>query len=309
MTPLAAAPKTYWSLQWNWAQIPSGGYAGIQTDGNRQNSIGDIAIFSIWDATDAVPGPASWCLPFGGEGIGQSCRTNIQVVPDREYKITIFPDHARGNSWWAANLTAVGANPIYLGSIKAPSPNLSSEYFVNFIEYFGPPVACGEVGIADARFGLPIAGLSSSKGSATFTRPSDVCVNSELELDEMSPTTGLIMNFGGRETPSTNERTVDVVYGQHATRSWAKKMANESEAKLYAKNLVGAGKVSFRANGAEVAWVNAKSSMDTKLRLVNNPDGTVSNYLVRTIKLQKGKNVLEVFVDGKRTTRVSYSRK
>jgi hypothetical protein len=34
-----------------------------------------------------------------------------------------------------------------------------------------------------------------------------------------------------------------------------------------------------------------------------------TNYLVRTIKLQKGKNVLEVFVDGKRTTRVSYSRK
>jgi hypothetical protein len=33
-----------------------------------------------------------------------------------------------------------------------------------------------------------------------------------------------------------------------------------------------------------------------------------SNYLVRTIKLAKGKNVLEVWVDGKRTTRVVYSK-
>jgi hypothetical protein len=88
-----------------------------------------------------------------------------------------------------------------------------------------------------------------------------------------------------------------------ASRTWAKRMVSNTQAKLYAKNIIGSGKVSFRVNGKEIAWVNAASTADRKLRLVGN-----DNYLVRTINLVKGKNVLEVFVDGKRTTRTVYSR-
>jgi hypothetical protein len=95
--------------------------------------------------------------------------------------------------------------------------------------------------------------------------------------------------------------------GEHKT--WAKRMTGNMEAKLYAKNIIGKGKVSFRVNGREIAWANAKDGSDRKLRVITEGPMSGTNYLVRTIKLQKGKNVLEVFVDGKRTTRVSYSRK
>jgi len=65
----------------------------------------------------------------------------------------------------------------------------------------------------------------------------------------------------------------------------------------------GAGKVQFMFNGKEIAWVRATSAADPKLRTANG-----ASYLVRTIDLVEGqKNVLEISVDGVRTTRTAYT--
>jgi subtilisin family serine protease len=87
------------------------------------------------------------------------------------------------------------------------------------------------------------------------------------------------------------------------TKSWTKRLVGNTQAKLYAKNIIGAGKVVFRLNGKQIAWINAIDGTDPKLRTAAG-----AQYLVRTINLGKGKNVLEVFTDGKRTTRTVYSR-
>jgi hypothetical protein len=100
-----------------------------------------------------------------------------------------------------------------------------------------------------------------------------------------------------------------VVAGAQSTKTWAKRLAGNTQAKLYAKNIIGQGKVSLRVNGKEIAWARAVDETDPKLRVVSDGPMAGSNYLVRTIKLAKGKNVLEVWVDGKRTTRTVYSRK
>ena len=74
---------------------------------------------------------------------------------------------------------------------------------------------------------------------------------------------------------------------------------------MYAKNVVGAGKVQFMVNGVEIAWVRAASTSDSKLRLAG-AEGAA--YLVRTVDLVEGqKNVLEIYVDGVRTTRSAYT--
>jgi hypothetical protein len=99
-----------------------------------------------------------------------------------------------------------------------------------------------------------------------------------------------------------------VVAGAQSTKTWAKRLAGNTQAKLYAKNIIGQGKVSLRVNGKEIAWARAVDETDPKLRVVSDGPMAGSNYLVRTIKLAKGKNVLEVWVDGKRTTRTVYSR-
>ena len=100
-----------------------------------------------------------------------------------------------------------------------------------------------------------------------------------------------------------------LVAGDQSMKTWAKRLPGNTEAKLYAKNIVRAGKVSFRVNGKEIAWIRAVDESDPKLRVVTEGPMTGANYLVRTVKLQKGKNVLEVYIDGERTTRVAYSRK
>jgi hypothetical protein len=87
-----------------------------------------------------------------------------------------------------------------------------------------------------------------------------------------------------------------------ALASWTKNL-NDGTVKMYAKNIVGAGKVQFMLNGKEIAWVNATSAADSKLRTANG-----ASYLVRTIDLVEGqKNVLEILVDGVRSARSAYS--
>ena len=87
-----------------------------------------------------------------------------------------------------------------------------------------------------------------------------------------------------------------------SAKGWTKKL-NDSSAKIYTKDLVGAGKVQFFVNGKEIAWVNATSADDPKLRTANG-----AYYLVRTVYLVEGqKNVLEIWVEGVRAWRSAYS--
>jgi hypothetical protein len=78
---------------------------------------------------------------------------------------------------------------------------------------------------------------------------------------------------------------------------WTKDLG-DGTLKLYAKNIVGAGKIQFFHNGKEVAWIKAVDALDPKLRAANG-----SYYLVRTVKLVSGKNVLEIKDDGARVVR------
>lgn len=85
--------------------------------------------------------------------------------------------------------------------------------------------------------------------------------------------------------------------------TWTKNQ-NDGTVKMYAKNIVGAGKVQFMFNGEEIAWVRAVDGTDPKLRMSD----AGAYYLVRTVELVEGqKNVFEIYVDGVRTTRTAYT--
>jgi hypothetical protein len=86
------------------------------------------------------------------------------------------------------------------------------------------------------------------------------------------------------------------------TTAWTKLQA-DGTAKMYAKNIVGAGKVQFFHNNKEIAWVRAADALNPKLRAANG-----AFYLVRTVELVDGKNVLEVYIDGERVRRTAYSK-
>lgn len=85
-------------------------------------------------------------------------------------------------------------------------------------------------------------------------------------------------------------------------RAWTKRLSNE-QAKLYFKHPIGVGKVQFFLNEKEVAWVRT-DRLSPRLRVAG-----AASYLVRTVDLNPGRNVLEIYLDGKRERRVIYTRR
>ena len=83
-------------------------------------------------------------------------------------------------------------------------------------------------------------------------------------------------------------------------KAWTKKLT-DSTVKIYAKNIVGGGKIQFFVDGKEIAWVNAVDEADPKLSYASsNP------YLVRSVELKPGKNRFEIKLDGVRVWRATY---
>jgi hypothetical protein len=78
-------------------------------------------------------------------------------------------------------------------------------------------------------------------------------------------------------------------------RVWTRDQG-DGTVKVYARDVVGAGKVQFFHNGREVAWVRAIDATDPKLNVA-------SDGMVRTRALVSGRNVFEIFVDGERLVR------
>jgi hypothetical protein len=73
--------------------------------------------------------------------------------------------------------------------------------------------------------------------------------------------------------------------------------------RLFVSEPAGLGKIQFKINGREIAWVRAVEATDPKLRQANG-----RSYFVRNAALSKGKNAIEIYVDGKRVKRVSHTR-
>ena len=210
--PLEISSEMFWEMGWNWQEIRSGAYAGIQTNGvlatkeSNQGARSDIAIFSIWNATQAQTGSSGACLTFGGEGIGFSCRIPIKVTPGNVYSITISGVTDTSGRWWKATFIDQTKNlEEVIGFIEAPQANLTSTNWNNFIEYWGPAVSCDKVGQATAKFFTPISSNKSVQFySPRFSRPALACVNSSADTPPKGYVGDAIMHFGGPvQRPST----------------------------------------------------------------------------------------------------------
>jgi len=159
--------------------------------------------------------------------------------------------------------------------------------------------AGGKVTIPGSRLGgvskVEIAGLDAqvtvnSDGSIEITLPRGLAAG-VYDLVITSSSGRLTVQGAIRITGAASGATASGVAGEArpSTRMFA-----ENTLKVWVFDAVGAGKVQIKLNGREVAWVNAASNDDPKLR-----DG----YLVRTLTLAAGKNVIEVYVDGERVSR------
>lgn len=130
------AANTFWANQFSLIGA-SGGYTGMQSNGESKQTF----LFSVWNASEAKIGTeGSYCLKFGGEGEGYSCRMNY---PWKEGGVYQFNLAHTGNGWFKVTVTATepddGSNKVHsfvLGSIKTTAIEISSSDMVNWTEYF-----------------------------------------------------------------------------------------------------------------------------------------------------------------------------
>ena len=168
-------------------------------------------------------------------------------------------------------------------------------------------------------YGNSVTTASSSSVTLTHTG-AGVLVGTNPADTDASGKVRISLWIGSNETGSavlaltTTGQTAGAIKATHtitigvaaadALATWTSNQ-NDGTVKMYAKNVVGAGKVQFMVNGVEIAWVRAASTSDSKLRLAG-AEGAA--YLVRTVELVEGqKNALEIYVDGVRLTRSAYA--
>lgn len=189
--------------------------------------------------------------------------------------------------------------------------------------------ALESVGVAEAITGVPAntsnvllqsANFYPSTGGAVTTDPltgpgqtgDGSAVGVPPVTEEPTPPAG---GGGGSALPPEEpeeEPVVEPVPVDDTFKVWTVRMRDAqgnltNQAKLYAKNPIGEGKVQFYLNGREIAWIRAIDETDPKLRLVTEGPMAGIGYLVRTVNLVGGKNALEIYVEGERIRRTAYT--
>ena len=143
------APTSFWATSWYWSGDPSSpGYIGLQTDGVRfDGTRGEMAIFSLWDATAAV---GRSCGTFGGEGVGYSCRLAFPITTGRLYRLRVERMEADSvGQWWGGWVKdeSTGIDH-FIGKIRVAPTFTTMSRLQNFSEYFGRQVHCDKVPVS-----------------------------------------------------------------------------------------------------------------------------------------------------------------
>ena len=157
----------FWAQQFFFDGTGDGGYTGMQTGGIANGSVvGKMLIFSMWNALSAVPGPDATCEPFGGEGIGQSCRLPFEWREKVVYRFAVrfVTDHQWSVS--AADPTLPGER--LLGTIVVPDAwGKLRPPTAGFTEYFGGVASCTAIPEATAMMFSPTADGASPTAVST----------------------------------------------------------------------------------------------------------------------------------------------
>ena len=147
----SVASYYFWAHQFFLtAQSDHNGYFGLQTNGLIGGRwVGRMVIFSVWNATDAVPGARTTAQTFGGEGVGYSLRLAYEWAEGVEYRFRIYKE---SGLWWALEFRPGDGTPIYLGKIKITEDVVLQAASSNFVEYFMSINACEDMPYSRARF-------------------------------------------------------------------------------------------------------------------------------------------------------------
>lgn len=180
----------YWAHQFGFKNGDDG-YMGLQTNGFMQGEwVGKMAIFSIWDALEAEPGPGALSEEFTGEGEGWSCRIKYNWAEGHTYCLRIWEiccaEQPWEDKWWGAWIidTSTGQET-FIGKIKVPgSWQWLDNSSVVWVEYYGQVNGCNSIPYAKARFEQPTADNGSFIPQNLTSDLGTTCPNASIILLE-----------------------------------------------------------------------------------------------------------------------------
>jgi hypothetical protein len=198
----------------------------------------------------------------------------------------------------------IDPNPLLLPAASS-APNTTPSYQGPIIERVSPnPAFAGEVVEIS---GLRLEGVSalSIDGQELEITQTDAALITARLPETLAP--------GLKDLVATSSSGLLTVQGaleiaigalSVAPTFYTKMNLEQGVLKIYARNVVGVGKVQFFANGREIAWVRAADAEDARLNL--RAHGMVRS--VPVAEMLAGKNSFEIHVDGQRVLRRAHTR-
>jgi len=167
--------NVYWSNQFGLVGTSNGGYTGMQSNGGSDRTF----LVSVWGATQYKNGsPGSYCLTFGGEGTGISCRMHYNWTQGHTYQFHVAYE---GGQWLGVTVTDLTTHDSFkLGSILTAATSISTQGMVNWTEYFewsSPNSNCYNQPFASAHFDLPSGNGGRYMASISSTNTSKTCTS------------------------------------------------------------------------------------------------------------------------------------
>ena len=213
--------------------------------------------------------------------------------------LQVYPEVGDGKLYFIDDHKDFGRN-VFVLEFLDNAPSFSSP-----VPFDGPIVT--DVSLNGSQlsiFGTNLEMIESVRLGETELQPTMDGESLLVDVSTVAPGTySLSYSTSGRDVETELSVTIEPIAAADSTPGFWTKKISDTEIKLYAKNIVGAGKVQFFHNGNEVAWIRAEDNSDPKLRVIESGPMTGANYLVRTREMVEGKNVFEIYVDGERVLR------
>jgi hypothetical protein len=249
------------------------------------------------------------CRPLYGDSAMQNPVTDLATAWVNTGNSTVVPYVPSTHGGYIAIISIAGGVTPNTAVSTATYTYQAASQQVETTPYTGPvvnapgalkPVAPG------AKVVLPGSNLTGVSKATINGKDAAVKVNSAGELEIVVPKDLAVGTYDLVVTSDSGVLTVqDAIRVQTAPNGIkgeatdvSTKLKEDNTVKVYVTNVVGAGKVQIFLNGKEIAWVNTDNPDDAKL---------LNEYLVRTLELSEGKNVIEIYVNLKRVDRKAYT--
>jgi hypothetical protein len=243
----------------------------------------------------------------------------VQLLSTTAGKHTVTVTSGSGTTTTDVFFGAAAADAGDKVTITAPAsvlPGSTLQVSAVVTDKFGNPVNTAATGAAGTAADVAIT--YTGPGLVVGTLPTETDKDGKVQLsvlmgsnDRGTFSVTVTYRIDGAATDAADliATTANVTVGSVAAvageaRAWTRFLSATDELKIYARDVVNAGKIQFIVNGTEIAWIRATSAADPKLNVAS--DGMVRSVFVRD--MLQGRNVIEIYEDGVRIERRIFTR-